>query len=281
VELVSELAVPDKITPERGYRAWRLRRDVESGELRLVSMRSPTVVWRPREPMRADCLGFNATGSVMFQVGWSSSEEEGKSERNHLPSCHSAPFERCHCGIYALLELGAMRQFIAPKIILGEVELWGKVIPGTTGWRAEYARPVRFFTLPEDVYREPFRPYPTAALIEEAAYVYQAEVEELPPEVTARWLRPQQEGGMLTRTAQFIASSRMLRSSPSGTGQFIGSSFVPFPPMQTLTWSEERLPFWERACDWLFLKHPFLGWLALMLIFWGVAVGSIALSHLV
>lgn len=68
---------------------------------------------------------------------------------------HEAPYESCSCGIYAksepykpercaqyvtLLYGGATPPFYGDTIY-GSAYLWGKVIPGSSGYRAEYAYP--------------------------------------------------------------------------------------------------------------------------------------------
>ncbi len=60
------------------------------------------------------------------------------------PPIHGAcPDEGCSCGIYALDDEQAVRSSYS-KPILGEVYLWGKVIDGERGYRAQYAYPKSF-----------------------------------------------------------------------------------------------------------------------------------------
>jgi hypothetical protein len=54
---------------------------------------------------------------------------------------HDAPNEHCTCGIYAASEIGEC----PPGIVVGKVKLWGKVIPGERGFRAEYAYPSELY----------------------------------------------------------------------------------------------------------------------------------------
>jgi hypothetical protein len=53
---------------------------------------------------------------------------------------HTVPGESCACGFYAMKDLSRMLLFSAPGIVLGRVELAGKVIEYTAGFRAERAR---------------------------------------------------------------------------------------------------------------------------------------------
>lgn len=70
-----------------------------------------------------------------------------------LASCSrerdGVPHEHCGCGIHAardrahLCELGYNEDDAV--VAIGEVALAGRVIPGDRGWRAEKARPLRFW----------------------------------------------------------------------------------------------------------------------------------------
>jgi hypothetical protein len=54
-------------------------------------------------------------------------------------------------------------------VVVGCVKLWGKVVPGTHGWRAEYAYPAGLVAIEEEV-----RPrwYAARAVVEELARLY-------------------------------------------------------------------------------------------------------------
>jgi hypothetical protein len=66
---------------------------------------------------------------------------------------HDVPDKDCSCGLYAaatfnrLFEMGYTRTrglFAAPEgevTIAGQVNLWGEIIPGQLGWRAQFAYP--------------------------------------------------------------------------------------------------------------------------------------------
>jgi hypothetical protein len=110
---------PDVVGEVLAYRAWYvdLRWDREA---RLVS--------------------FN--GTVWPRAAWLAAE------CSH-DGCDT-PGERCSCGVYAardrahLLHMGfSRRTYNESPIVIGEVGLVGKVIPGSQGWRAQKARPVR------------------------------------------------------------------------------------------------------------------------------------------
>jgi hypothetical protein len=115
---MSELA-PDYIEPFIGWRAWGVA-ETSSG-IYLVSHGS--TIWPWREPLLAVC------------------------DRNS----HQPPHPNCTCGIYALAngdfpyydyDAGG-GPFGYP--VFGQVALYGTVVRGTRGYRAEKARPVELY----------------------------------------------------------------------------------------------------------------------------------------
>ena len=117
------MEVPDAIEPAVGYRVWFVKED------RIYSYNHGSH-WEPMQPFEAQCAR--------------------KSE-------HEVPDERCSCGVYAaatfnrLYKMGYTKEsglFAARSpddvLICGEVALWGNIIPGQHGWRAQFAYPKRF-----------------------------------------------------------------------------------------------------------------------------------------
>jgi hypothetical protein len=114
---------PDYIKPFDGWRAWGVK-ETRSG-IYLVS--HGATVWPWREPLVASCD----------------------------LKAHQAPDPDCSCGIYALAEedlpyynydaeAGAFDGAFAYPVF-GQVALYGVVVRGTRGYRAEKARPVALF----------------------------------------------------------------------------------------------------------------------------------------
>jgi hypothetical protein len=173
------MIIPDGITPEIGWRTWVVRRD---GMLTSLN----DTPWMPKEALEAVCahapkrrwvaqpygrlrpmgrelrefrLGDQSvamayvdsydTGSlkelmepvptVRLPKGWGYELEEIPKE---------VPEENCHCGIYALRSKS--RIIISPYLnqadVVGAVNLWGKVIPGQDGFRAQFAYPLALWT---------------------------------------------------------------------------------------------------------------------------------------
>jgi len=117
-----ELGIPDGIEPIVGWRYWR------AGEGWLCSL-SKFKTWPAGGPLRARCSLAMDHGPV--------------------------PGEQCGCGIYAALDLDTLKQLVQPDLesplVVGEVSLWGKVIPAELGFRAELAYPRRLWVVNESV----------------------------------------------------------------------------------------------------------------------------------
>ena len=105
--------------PILAWRSWRLRIDPETEA--VVPMLESCVYgdpWPEREPFSAYC-----------------------------PE-HELPHPSCGCGIHAVttrvaaLEWAGWAQSALPNpIVLGRVQLWGRVLPHTAGYRAQLAYP--------------------------------------------------------------------------------------------------------------------------------------------
>ncbi len=135
VSLIEQILGPAKIpkTPDRisevvAFRAWYVR----------TSYLGPPVLWSPvnstswphRDWLRARCnrgVGHGGVGSTRCQ-------RTGR----------EIPGDGCSCGIYAAVDrLELARQWHYNEregVVIGEVGLAGKVIPGEFAWQAEKAR---------------------------------------------------------------------------------------------------------------------------------------------
>lgn len=69
----------------------------------------------------------------------------GTRETVYPPMHTECPGEHCTCGIYALDSRKAVEQSYSSHLnVIGEVYLWGKVVEGERGYRAQYAYPKNF-----------------------------------------------------------------------------------------------------------------------------------------
>jgi hypothetical protein len=140
---VEEFSIPDYEEihgeigePRRAWRAWRAEVADEDGKphVFLASLSQKVgktpFLWRPREIHVGVC--------------------------NIIPSKHpddDTPMEGCRCGIHALdSPLGLEKVGIASNIgpgraayVFGEVDLWGKIIEGDVGIKAQFGYPARFY----------------------------------------------------------------------------------------------------------------------------------------
>lgn len=138
--------VPDSIEPLIGYRAWYFVYDLHGSSLfpisgrglgrssawdganrRWVTAGCPFETSEPRpDPMR------ERMDRIYSKLGLPLGSFP-------VREAHAIPGEDCSCGFYAMKELDWVWRS-GPDIILGRVQLAGKVIEYTEGYRAERAR---------------------------------------------------------------------------------------------------------------------------------------------
>jgi hypothetical protein len=101
--------------PVAAWRAWRLRRNGDAGELRLqpAFRGSP---WEPLQPVRAACARRRR---------------------------HEAPKRRCTCGLYGFNDGSEVGLGGTRLAVVGQVAMWGRVVEHELGYRAEFAYPAR------------------------------------------------------------------------------------------------------------------------------------------
>lgn len=127
-------------------------------------------------------------------------DEDDAEFREHGP----IPASDCTCGIYATTDLDVINGYLSRQApVLGVVELGGRVIPATQGYRAAYARVAvilladEALTEPHGVLRELAAAYRVPAVIPHSAdpedYRELAGMPTLAAEAEA-WLRQIQEG---------------------------------------------------------------------------------------
>jgi hypothetical protein len=137
----AEAPAPDAIQPIVGYRAWRYEPNDAWSPLHPMARR-PGEVWRAGGWTQARCLAGGLSAYVRR------SREQGR---------HPAPQEGCTCGLYAMRGLDELLIDLATLgipviawtgVILGRVELAGKVIEHDRGYRAERGRVAELFSSP-------------------------------------------------------------------------------------------------------------------------------------
>lgn len=103
------------MAPDAPLRAWRYWQ--VSGRLFLRSVAQRHIEWRPGHPVNAVCVGGG----------------------------HPAPSADCWCGVSGARDLDALRQHglcvLPGPLVVGEVDLWGRILDESYGYRAEHARP--------------------------------------------------------------------------------------------------------------------------------------------
>lgn len=119
-----EASVRSSDDPVIAWRYWQ----VTTGTVVLSSVTQKQWTWKPGQAFRAVCA-------------WTG---------------HTAPADGCDCGVHGSKDLKSLRDHglcLAPgtPLVMGRVALWGKVVPDTRSWRAEYAYPAELLVVRESV----------------------------------------------------------------------------------------------------------------------------------
>lgn len=121
MSLYESIELPDSIEPILAVRAWNIHREAQ--RYFLASCFQYNIIWPFENKLSAICL--NDDPWLMSGIK------------------HSAPLQDCDCGIYALKKSPTHDELIPweDKSVVGLVYLWGKVLEGTKGYRAQYSKP--------------------------------------------------------------------------------------------------------------------------------------------
>jgi hypothetical protein len=185
------MRVPDAIEPVLAWRAWRV---VGPADARRLGSVVREMAWPVRSPALAVC-------------------EEPFWRRLGGPAArlHAAPHLGCACGIYASREPAeAFRQVAPPSrrsaaVAIGQVRLWGSVVEGPHGWRAEPAYPAAIHVLLRDTGR--------AARLAAESDAVALGVYDVPVDILECGVRPAREpavsaSGYLPRTVLRVSANR-------------------------------------------------------------------------
>lgn len=126
--------IPDYIETVIGWRTWSWH---EKFGLRSVVKEE---TWVPGEPKRAECREtFAYLGALLKrEVSLSTSFADG----------HRVPVDWCRCGIYALRTPACLPTKTGGDFtVVGRVRLWGYVVQGPRGWRAQFGYPDSLFVV--------------------------------------------------------------------------------------------------------------------------------------
>jgi hypothetical protein len=141
-EVEAQVEDAEDVVCKVGWRAWEvLPPKTRHDTVMLRSVTHSSTVWLPRQVTEATC------------------------ERHSHEDDHHVPEERCSCGLYSAKDLEHLRSMGYHSYdpdrgrftIVGEVNLWGKVIEGSQGWRAQFGYPKKLY-VPFEVMRLFYKP---------------------------------------------------------------------------------------------------------------------------
>jgi hypothetical protein len=137
----------DAMGPLTAIRMWQV-----SSEGLLLSIAGTATLWEPGKPMHAE-HNWEFGMPMILAV-----EEE---DIETLVMKHQAPVSGCMCGIWCVKEALPNELIIASRdasnrlFVAGEVQIWGKVIEHTDGYRAEHARITKLYVPDHELFTGP------------------------------------------------------------------------------------------------------------------------------
>lgn len=134
-------AVPDLMEPIVAARSWVFR-PAQRGE--QFETRIPRYfVDRPGRPARLKSLNHDDTWEPGENIAGCRGSHYGRIREllgGGPQPTHDAPVEGCACGFYAVSDLDALLDYADSGSIFGVVHLYGRIVVGERGWRAEKAK---------------------------------------------------------------------------------------------------------------------------------------------
>jgi hypothetical protein len=200
---IYESQSPDYISPLIGYRVW----SVNEANL-LGACAHSNDIWIPLEVKVAECKNFSGSGYSPY---------------NGIT--HDIPNENCSCGIYAFKEFN---NEMLGNAIIGEVYLWGKIVPHKHGWRAQFAYPKRFYR--RQYMDKPFKlseiyHVPTIEFIRENKYIECYDIDSYRA-VNVHEQRTETENQITYTNVILLAKCSICRINGVGQAQVIDGNFV-------------------------------------------------------
>lgn len=126
---LNDVKMPDVVGVVEGWRTWKVAAPAYGMPPKLYSVTHGGYYWLPRQRAQAECP---------------------KCERAGL----TIPTQSCTCGFYTAATFEHLMSmpyhFYNSEAgdywsVVGVVANWGKVIPGTQGWRSQFAYPARLY----------------------------------------------------------------------------------------------------------------------------------------
>lgn len=135
-----------------GYRGWQVV--YSDGLARLESPVVRGLLWEPGEWLTATCLHSDRAGYKPGHPHYHGPDTADRSQWSPVKGCnhpgHGCGFYAARTREHLIGELGAYVRYSEhnPQVI-GKVQMAGKIIPATNGWRAQRVRPRVIYVPPE------------------------------------------------------------------------------------------------------------------------------------
>lgn len=172
-EIAPGIVIPDKVTPEVGWRVWRAGNE-KTG---LMPVHTGSQPWKAGEPYVARCYASVTTPRAWIPTTIEEALETGETTHREFfgrpsvrreivkrppkvrlprdmvyvwretPVPHDPPEASCKCGIYATSDAERCADQLVNGSVLGTTALWGKVVAGDHGYRAQFGYPTRLFVV--------------------------------------------------------------------------------------------------------------------------------------
>jgi hypothetical protein len=130
--------IPDGIEPIRGLRQWNSLKTRWGTQLTSVTSSER---WVPNRVSEATCRNTFIIPPQPTSLVYPAGGGRWKSRHwNPWDQKHEVPGEHCMCGFWSVAHPADAFDPSGELWVMGVIEMWGRVLEGEKGWRAQFAR---------------------------------------------------------------------------------------------------------------------------------------------
>lgn len=200
--------IPDVPEPITAYRCWRYHAKPFNETLPLWSLNSAP--WSADAIMQAICkpMGYQVDEAGKW-IDCDTTPADPKDQ--HYAMIHG----QYGCGIYGYKTFADFAKEVAPfsckQLVAGEVELWGVVWPHERGYRAQFARPSKFYVPTVEVYGDDALDMEHVNVVRALGERYDVPVEPMPEgmRMYRPWTLQEDVNDVLAQAAHRAAQARL------------------------------------------------------------------------